>query len=627
MLSPYGVAGVHAMLGFAYWPQAGSGFALYIVWLAFCVGYASCLFAKAHRAATDTQRFQYRILMVAYLIGYIGGATNFPIWYGVPFPPYGTIFVSIYAIAVASILVHARLLDVSLAVERSLPYVFMAIVVTPAIAVFLYAQVLYFGSMHMEFSLLVALVFGLFVIAGTWMLVNMRAALSSLLFRERHAMYEAMTHFSKSLVTNLDLQSLSRDLVRTVGQLMGIQHVTLYLLQQDQHVFAPVARYGNIPSPPAPRIPVDAPLPRHLAQTRDLLVPTELGQPCSSVQEDIQQSCEFLGAEVGLPLVSKNMLFGFCILGPRSSKERYAEADLDLLRMVSQEAAIALDNARLYEELKRSQALVRRTDRLRSLEIMAGGLAHEIRNPLTSIKAFVDLAPERRDDEDFLMRFSRIVKEDVARIERLTREILDYARPTDPHLQYESLNEIVESCVYSVRTRPTYRTTTFQLELAGDLPAILADRQQVKQVLLNLLLNGLEAMGPQGGTLTLRTYALKKAHRDDACVEVNDTGPGIAPDDLEHIFDPFFTTKHLSSEHEGTGLGLAIAHQIVQEHRGCIEVSSQLGHGTTFIIRFPVPHADSVHQGASSRGEQSLSPGTIESMSQPSIGNSLPFQA
>jgi signal transduction histidine kinase len=256
---------------------------------------------------------------------------------------------------------------------------------------------------------------------------------------------------------------------------------------------------------------------------------------------------------------------------------------------------VALDNALLYEDLRRSQILMRRTDRLRSLETIAGGFAHEIRNPLTSIKTFVQLAPERRHDEEFIGQFSHVVLEDVHRIERLIQEILDYARYMEPKFAEEDLNEVVSSCLYFVEVKAESKGILIEKSLARGLPPIMVDRQQLKQVVLNLLLNALEAMGDLGGRLLVRTRRLVKPGGDGWIqIEVRDTGPGIAPADLDHIFDPFYTTKHQSDEREGTGLGLTIVHQIVQEHHGYIEVESQLGSGTTFYIDLPMaqPHVE-----------------------------------
>ena len=434
------------------------------------------------------------------------------------------------------------------------------------------------------------------------MIGHTQAVVAKTLFRERHDMYETLSKFSKSLITNLNLKTLAQQIVNTLGSVMGIRLVVLYLLDKERQTFVAFShfdRFGRTTLPPGPQ--ATDPLPEYLERTQSILVLEEMeSTPYSLRQGFIKDALESLNAEICLPLMNKNRLLGFCILGQRNTQMSYSSQDLDLLLTLTREAAIALDNALLYEELKRSQALVRRTDRLRSLETMAGGLAHEIRNPLTSIKAFVDLAPERSHDEEFLARFSKVVKEDVSRIERLTKEILDYARPTEPFLQVENINEIIESCLYALRVRPSDNKITIETNLAHNVPAVHVDRQQVKQVLLNLFLNAFESMEPYGGRLIVNTYSVPKLNDVPwVQIEIHDTGSGIAQDDLDHIFDPFFTTKHLSQEHEGTGLGLTIAHQIIQEHEGYVEVTSELGNGSTFIINLPAYIEESMLTGKS----------------------------
>ena len=151
------------------------------------------------------------------------------------------------------------------------------------------------------------------------------------------------------------------------------------------------------------------------------------------------------------------------------------------------------------EDLHRSHALMKRTDRLKSLETIAGGFAHEIRNPLTSIKTFIQLAPERKDDADFIREFSRIVLDDVYRIERLIEEILDYARYMEPKLTEEDVNDIVSSCLYFIEVKADSHGIKIEKELAPDLPRVMLDRQQIKQVFLNLFLNAMDAMSEKGG--------------------------------------------------------------------------------------------------------------------------------
>jgi signal transduction histidine kinase len=229
---------------------------------------------------------------------------------------------------------------------------------------------------------------------------------------------------------------------------------------------------------------------------------------------------------------------------------------------LAQNAAVAVDNAMLYTDLKRSQILMRRTDRLRSLETIAGGFAHEIRNPLTSIKTLVPLVPGRRDEAEFIDRFSEVVMEDVYRIERLIHEILNYARYREPKFVKKDLNEIIASCLYFIEVKAHRKVITIEKHLAPNLPSAMLDRQPIKQVLLNLFLNCMDAMDDRGGRLSVTTHQLNRSDGTWIQIEVADTGVGISASNLEHIFDPFYTTKHESIEREGTGL----AHHCPPDH-------------------------------------------------------------
>jgi len=222
------------------------------------------------------------------------------------------------------------------------------------------------------------------------------------------------------------------------------------------------------------------------------------------------------------------------------------------------------------------------------LEAIAGGFAHEVRNPLTSISTFIQLVPSRRDDPYFMDSFSAQVVDDLARIERLIEEILDYARYMKPKFSAESLNNIVSSCLQFIEVKADKLGITIEKHLADDLPAMLVDRQQIKQVLMNLAMNAIDAMAKTGGRLTVTTRRVVRLDKSGwVQIEVADTGCGIAPEDLSHIFDPFFTTKHESTDRVGTGLGLSIVHQIIQEHGGTVEARSTVGQGTNFLIMLP----------------------------------------
>jgi two-component system, NtrC family, sensor kinase len=440
------------------------------------------------------------------------------------------------------------------------------------------------GTLDYEFAAI--LLAGSMIFAGLVATVQKRleTMVGKALFKEKHEAYETLTEFSRAMVSILDLPTLTETILSTLKNVLNIQTVSLFLLdnEKDAYMLSSTNGTGN-ETLQSIRFSASDELPHYLRCSHTLLVRADLkGSP--EINSSILHALDAMASEVCLPLINKDRLIGFINLGPRTGIQAYAQHERHLLTTLAQNAAVALDNAMLYTDLKRSQILMRRTDRLRSLETIAGGFAHEIRNPLTSIKTFVQLAPGRRDDAEFIDRFSEVVIEDVYRIERLIHEILDYARYREPKFVLEDLNDIVSSCLYFIEVKASTRFITIEKHLAPDLPSAMLDRQQIKQVLLNLLLNGMDAMNDRGGQLSVKTHRLNKADGTWMQIEIGDTGVGISPNNLEHIFDPFYTTKHESIDREGTGLGLTIVHQIIQEHHGYIEVESTVGAGTTFYI-------------------------------------------
>jgi signal transduction histidine kinase len=293
------------------------------------------------------------------------------------------------------------------------------------------------------------------------------------------------------------------------------------------------------------------------------------------------------GLDVGLPFLTRGKLTGFLFLGMSPDWKGFKPEVEQFLLLIGEQTAITIESNRMAQALKKSKVLVRRTDRLKSLETIAGGMAHEIRNPLTSIKTFVELAGERREDADFFNSFSKVAREDIGRIERIIREVLDYSRYMEPIYTEEDLNEVIQTTLPFMIVEANKRGGRFLTEYQTDLPRIVIDRQQIKQVLLNLFINALDALPATNGMIKVKTSQFNRKETFWVRIIVEDNGIGIPPENLENIFDPFFTTKHESKEREGTGLGLAIVHQIVQDHRGEVDVKSTPNVGTLFSVDLP----------------------------------------
>jgi signal transduction histidine kinase len=397
-----------------------------------------------------------------------------------------------------------------------------------------------------------------------------------------------VTRFCAELGAMTDLRLLGDRIIHTLCTANSTSHGALFVIDREHERYCRISTVGPVAAMTIPAtMPINHPLPDHLARRRRLIT-----SPAGSSEDDpdaaVASALEAFQSAIAIPHVNKGRLIAISVLGTRQTPAQSDEASRFVLSSLGQIAANAIDNILLYEDLHRSQTLMKRTDRLKSLETIAGGFAHEIRNPLTSIKTFIQLAPERKDDADFIRDFSKVVIDDVHRIERLIQEILDYARYMEPKLTDEDLNEIVLSCLYFIEVKADQLGIKIEKELAADLPRVMLDRQQIKQVLLNLLLNAMDAMVARGGQLRVRTHKLMKpGGKPWAQIEIQDSGTGIPESTLEHIFDPFFTTKHASGEHEGTGLGLTIVHQIVQEHQGEIQVKSTVDVGTTFFVNLP----------------------------------------
>jgi len=240
----------------------------------------------------------------------------------------------------------------------------------------------------------------------------------------------------------------------------------------------------------------------------------------------------------------------------------------------------------MASSLKQQMRNMQRTEQLRMCGEIATGLAHEIKNPLAGIKISMEfLAQDSSLSEGDREVLTKVINE-VRRIEVLLRGLLNFAKPPVPHFAPAKVNNIIDICImFSVKTKslPSSNNTkevTVLKNFDDNIPTIMADQLQLQQVLMNLLLNAIDAM-PGGGTLTLNTAC--STDKRSIKIEISDSGEGISDKEMNKIFQPFFTTKS-----KGTGMGLAITRRIVEEHGGSISVNSEYGRGTTFTIILPV---------------------------------------
>jgi len=244
-------------------------------------------------------------------------------------------------------------------------------------------------------------------------------------------------------------------------------------------------------------------------------------------------------------------------------------------------AVIIAINSMAEELSKREKAIVQ-SRRLASIGVLVAGVAHELNNPLNNIAIIAQTYNEVYDklDKEQHIDFMAQVEEQVERLQKIIKNLLDFSKPKEPKLAEKDLNEVFMHSLELVQNVMTVANVRTRLQLADTLPAIYIDEHQFQQVLVNMMINATQAMS-SGGELTVKTSFIKD--RDTVEIIIADNGNGIAPEFLDHIFDPFFSTK----EDSGTGLGLWVSYGIVKKHKGRIKVKSTVGEGTTFTIIMP----------------------------------------
>jgi two-component system, NtrC family, sensor kinase len=251
------------------------------------------------------------------------------------------------------------------------------------------------------------------------------------------------------------------------------------------------------------------------------------------------------------------------------------------------QAEITMCWPHLLWELQETQAGLIQAEKLTSLGQLAASIAHEVNNPLSGVLVYAQLLSKKINNNQFskdtALQYLGKMENELTRSTKLVRNLLDFARQTPPTLRQTDINEVIQRAVELIGDSMKMPDIKIVRELAADLPRLHADPDQLLQVFINLILNAVQAM-TGGGTLLLRTGTEDKQIR----IDVQDTGSGIAPENMGKLFTPFFTTK---KEVKGVGLGLAVSYGIIQRHHGKIIVKSKEGEGTVFSIYLPVKNA------------------------------------
>ena len=414
------------------------------------------------------------------------------------------------------------------------------------------------------------------------------------LFRKRRVPYrQALAEFSKSLTLIADLEQLKDNVIGKVREIARVRSVSIFLLNPDLNRFELAESRGDGEDRSGrPGFSPDDPLIRWFAVNETWLAVQENPEIFSFFSERERSLLNEMDIRCIFPLFVMNRVTGLVCLGPNEREGRYETGEIELLNALFGQAAFAFENAWLAEQQKTRLRKMYRADRLATLGQLAAGAAHEIRNPLTSIRSTIQYLQRDVRNEDMRALVDDLIEE-VDRINGIIEGLLSFARPSEPQREKLDLSHLLEQTISLVSTTAKKRNVLITLDIHASERILYADPSQLKQVFLNIIMNALQAM-ENGGTLTIDVVSKQSlkysfSPRSSFCISFRDFGIGIPKDDLDHVFDPFFTTKR-----DGTGLGLSISYGIIRQHGGEIEIESMAeseypeNHGTLVKIILPV---------------------------------------
>ncbi|MBI5701481.1 PAS domain S-box protein [Candidatus Saganbacteria bacterium] len=709
-LTPFFVKEVAERSFFKFWPVPGPLFHPYLmVFIALIIYSHLLMFQTMAKTSLGRLKNQIKYIFIGTFFGFLGGTTNFLLWYNVPFPPIGNGLVMLYVAFTTYAIIKHRLMSIETVIQKGILYGGISVLVLTA-----YAAAAYFlhGLNYIWVNAILVLALAT---AYNPLLKGFQYLIDVVFYRERYDYQKTLREISYKISTQLRLEDLTSLIVSTFVHTMRVSEISFLILDKEK------GRFRSIPAPVIEcqssykqiEIDIESPIAKYLQESKDVLLLEELEDEIAKLESyagkdgkklddlfGVKFEIEKLGTELWVPILSQDILIGIISLGYKLSGDMYSTEDMVLLMTLANQTAVALENARLYEEVllvknytqdileamvsgvatidmrgnivtfnpaaekitdlnakevigknysevfskksplsqiigsalsgrqmrnhetsivagkkglvpislnssalvdangKRSgiifsmsdltemkslEGKVRQADKIGALGTMAAGMAHEIKNPLSSMKVLSQLLPIKYEDTEFRQKFIEIMPREILRIDRIVESLLGFARAATPKFTMIDLNKIIDDDVRYFNDQA--KTAGVKIITAyADIPQIEGDSDQLSQVFSNLILNALQAM-PEGGEIKIKTREGKKIENilQTVEVEVSDSGHGISGENIKKLFDPFFTTKYA-----GTGLGLTITHSIIDGHRGLIDVSSKAGRGTTFIVTLPV---------------------------------------
>lgn len=576
--TPYYIANVKPRLSFKFWPSATPLFSIFLTIWALIVIYGAYLIWKAHKSAYGLEKNRLRYVLIATVVGWGGGATNFPLWYDVHLPPFLNILVSAYIIIVGYAIVRHQLMDIEVVIKKTLVFASLFVIVFGIfVGITLLTQQLIAGG-----RLLGLAISSVIIIFAVRPLEDMIVKTTDrYLFQKKYGYKQIFSAFIDEVITVLSLDEVIRKTIELLEKTLHPETAAVLLLNryEDKYISYRSSGYGkDIALETKSRIPT------LLMAAREIFSVEKPGNPIQAT-DDLKQEMKGLNARLAIPLLLHADLIGIMLLGKKKSDEEYSQEDLDILTDLARTEAIAIGNAQLFAEAAQNE-------RRAAIGTLAAGINHEVGNPLNIINTKIQVYMmsleggyyKDKKPDDIISESTEIMKsclQQTARISDITKKLSSFAKPSkDFRPELTDIEEQVDETLAVVGHDLELERIEIRKSIEKPLPKILSDRRQVQQIFFNIIKNAGQAIKTKG-VIEIRAF---DGRDGNVKIEVSDTGAGIPEDKLDKIYEPFYTTKEPG---KGTGLGLAIVRQLVWRNKGDIKVRSKVGEGTTFTITFP----------------------------------------
>ena len=585
-----------------YWgwaPVIGPAYNVFFLYLNAFFIWGLVHLTKATRAIESSfRRNRARLIQIGTAVTLVGGFIDFIRFILAKYVPVldraypvGIPANMIFALMLGVSIVRYRLFDVNVAVKKSAIYAVLGVAITTFLTVLTRVVEDYFDLGEIG-ALWVVVPLGFVV---TLLLSPLGQPLEDhierLIFSKRRGCYETLLALSKRMSGMLNFNKLVETLVQGLVRGIPLTHCVLLIYDREANTYAAYREETTTETEGGgvTAIRADSPIVQWLKREGEVLVKEEvkLNPRIADYFEAAEAELDEIKASLIVPLKIENNLIGVLLLGEKLSGEIFDSQELEVLSVLSNQAAISLGNASLYEELGSSNARLLEANQLKS-QFLAS-MSHELRTPLNSIIGFSKVLLNRLDGDltERQEAYIRSVHSSGSHLLRLINGILDFSRieagKIDVHPEELDLHDLVSECIDTSAPLVRGKPLKIEKDVPLDLPKVRADRTKVKQVLLNLLSNAIKF------TATGRVLVRVQPEPHALHVSVADTGIGIREQELPRLFEPFHRLNNpLSREAGGTGLGLAISKKFVEMHSGRIWAESRENQGSTFHFTLPL---------------------------------------